>query len=121
MAIFTRSPSPGTPSAPRRSPAVLVSYAFLGSGLPLMAILGREHQIAQERLVVDPQHVRVVALDVRADEIPVRRQLHQLAEGACIPAPGQLELEECAVVSLELGSDETIRHGLGSRAAHSSV
>src|SRR5215472_4060357 len=113
MAIFTRSPSPGTPPASAVTAGVDLLRAFFESALTLVAVLGRKYQVTQERLLVHPQQVRLIALDVRADEIPVGSDLQQLVESARIPAPGQLELLECVVVSLELGSNEAFGRRLG--------
>src|SRR6266404_8844443 len=55
------------------------------------AVPGAEHQVPQERLFVDPQQVRLVALDVGADDVPVRSDAHQMTEGLRIPMPRQLD------------------------------
>src|SRR5207248_5923808 len=62
------------------------------------AVLGGEHQVAQERLLVDPQQVRLAALHVGTDHVPVRRDAHQMTERLRIPSPRQFQLAERAVL-----------------------
>src|SRR6266513_1925580 len=73
------------------------------------AVPGGEHQVAQERLLVDPQQVRLVALHVGADHVPVRRDAHQMSQRLRIPSPRQLQLAERAVVGLELRGERLAR------------
>src|SRR5215469_7155717 len=125
MAIFTRPPSLAAAAVQR--PAALIRHSsahqpLIDSALALVAVLGREHEIAQKRLLVDAQQVWLLAFDVGTDEIPVgRSDPLQVTEGGSIPAPGQLELEKCQVVRLELGSGAIVAHVLGNSFAHSRV
>src|SRR6516164_1488773 len=116
MAIFSGPPSPGCGRGQR--PAVLTQV----SSVTLAAVLGREYEVAQKGLLVGAQQVWLLALDVGTDEIPVGcSDPQQVTKGGSIPAPGQLELEKCAVVCLELGSDALLAHVLGNPFAHSCV
>src|SRR6516165_1979074 len=103
MAILTRL----LPSPQRRGPAPRACQAGLRavSALALTAVLRRLYQFTQKGLLVDAQQVRLLVLDVRTDEVAVGGDAQQVPEGGPIPAPGQLELEKCAVVGLELGGD----------------
>src|SRR5213078_4237989 len=82
------------------------------------AVLGGEHQVAQERLLVDPQQVRLAALHVGTDHVPVRRDAHQMTERLRIPSPRQFQLAERAVVGLEFRGEQlarrTGRHALAA-------
>src|SRR5215472_10477966 len=109
MAIFTRPPLPAAAAVSGGG----LHQAVWGSALPLIAVLRREYQIAEKRLLVYAQQVRLVPLDVGTHEIPIGRDAYQIPERACIPAPGELELEKGAVVSLELGSHALLADMLG--------
>src|SRR6266853_5543975 len=89
------------------------------------AVPGAEHQVAQERLFVDPQQVRLVALDVGADDVPVRSDAHQMTEGLRIPLPRQFQFAERAVVGLEFRGEQLARrngrHGFADNVWHRSL
>src|SRR5213082_3192584 len=83
------------------------------------AVLGGEHQVAQERLLVDPQQVRLVALHVGADDVPVRGDAHQMSQRLRIPSPRQFQLAERAIVGLEFRGERLARridrHGFAAK------
>ena len=83
------------------------------------AVLGGEHQVAQERLFVDPQQVRLTALHVGADDVPVRRDAHEMTQRLGIPSPWQFQFAERAVLRLEFRGEQvacrTGRHGLADK------
>src|ERR1700732_3107953 len=123
MAIFIALPFVISDLLRQRAPASRLSIRWAqrgvlqppasspGRGLrfPPTAVLGREYQVAQKSLFVDPQQVRLVALHVGADEIPVRGDAHEMTERLGIPSPWQLEFAERAVVRLEFRCERVAR------------